>query len=636
MDDWLLLVLNELLLHISLVMESSAAVWAAGASCLLAIGCVKGRLRGTGPEGRRMCEETAPPLDMRALRGLLGACVKFGWDPLLHCQLVSIATSLLYVGAPNFDGHEVYNLDHAELARLGGIDFICTQFKRDLFAVLLEHSLEAAELGVVETPRHGFSNSFSTFSGTASPNFHDRRLSLATDDRHTLARALANAQGAEAFAAQFRLAQPGFAAGMLPLLEELLHEELTSKEISRRLLAQLLSVLESVACDMVAISPSLAPQTAATLRRGAASAWQYLQRLIQSEHPDARQDGESWLFQLLVAECNQRFARLMEAHAHTRPFASTALQESPDGDVERMPPLLLPPTDIEHTQADRLLHDLVQAGTPQAISSYLAILQRLFLHIQHSAARSLPPSPASGPAGPLRGSRKPVHAKEGCAVRCALATLDLGLTWLMLQTSDTELAAQSWMQASRMVLSAVSVPAGAGSATPVRSASLTTDFLTGRSKVPHALLGHISPELLHHLLRRAPTRRPQEVGADHGEMRAVLLLLVMGRCGEAGPTPPEALPAGAAPCGTFLAADDFYASFLTDVDARVAYYTSAFILKRITTLASQSQGEGARYREAMRQLVIRAQQANDERLLQNPFFTLNGLLPTLQVPATGV
>ena len=56
------------------------------------------------------------------------------------------------------------------------------------------------------------------------------------------------------------------------------------------------------------------------------------------------------------------------------------------------------------------------------------------------------------------------------------------------------------------------------------------------------------------------------------------------------------------------------------LDSRQCYYLSLFLLRHLSTHAPQ------RYWRGLRQLVLQAQQVDDERVLGNPFLTAGTLL----------
>ncbi len=64
----------------------------------------------------------------------------------------------------------------------------------------------------------------------------------------------------------------------------------------------------------------------------------------------------------------------------------------------------------------------------------------------------------------------------------------------------------------------------------------------------------------------------------------------------------------------------FFVDLLTEADPRVRYYAALFVLRSLVT------GQPQAYRRALRQVAARAQQANDERLLCNPYLQVKAML----------
>jgi hypothetical protein len=92
------------------------------------------------------------------------------------------------------------------------------------------------------------------------------------------------------------------------------------------------------------------------------------------------------------------------------------------------------------------------------------------------------------------------------------------------------------------------------------------------------------------------------------DTRAALLLLLIGNCATNQAAFQE------------VGGEEFFRSLLDDTDARVAYYASAFLLKRMMT------EEPDNYQRMLHNLVFKAQQSNNEKLLENPYLQMRGIL----------
>jgi hypothetical protein len=92
------------------------------------------------------------------------------------------------------------------------------------------------------------------------------------------------------------------------------------------------------------------------------------------------------------------------------------------------------------------------------------------------------------------------------------------------------------------------------------------------------------------------------------DIRAALLLLLIGKC----TADQEALKE--------VEGNEFFRGLLDDTDSRVAYYSAAFLLKRMMT------EEPDTYQRMLQSLISKAQQCNNEKLLENPYLQMRGIL----------
>ncbi|KAL3687254.1 hypothetical protein R1sor_013563 [Riccia sorocarpa] len=76
--------------------------------------------------------------------------------------------------------------------------------------------------------------------------------------------------------------------------------------------------------------------------------------------------------------------------------------------------------------------------------------------------------------------------------------------------------------------------------------------------------------------------------------------------------------------GGEVGVEELLRSLLDDMDSRVAYYTSAFLSKRMMT------EEPGKYQWMLHNLVFKAQQSNNVKLLKNPYSQMRG---KLQLPS---
>ncbi|KAL0049325.1 hypothetical protein WJX82_011369 [Trebouxia sp. C0006] len=157
--------------------------------------------------------------------------------------------------------------------------------------------------------------------------------------------------------------------------------------------------------------------------------------------------------------------------------------------------------------------------------------------------------------------------------------------------------------------------------------SLAWCFLAGLVAVPAEVLSQVPPvllvRLLHHL-NPHPTPPATAEQANTGSLgppipqgrgrqsvqdtRAALVLLLIARCNVQQTALQQA------------GGEALFAQLLRDDDARVRYHASMFVQQRL--VASKAD----QYRRALRQLTQQAQQANDEKLLRNPYLQISTML----------
>jgi hypothetical protein len=130
------------------------------------------------------------------------------------------------------------------------------------------------------------------------------------------------------------------------------------------------------------------------------------------------------------------------------------------------------------------------------------------------------------------------------------------------------------------------------------------------------------------------------VTAAHAEMRAATLRLLVAHCsgGGGGGSGGDASSEAAAGAEAVAAAaaleavggEAWLRTLLEHTDPCVAYIAALLLLTRLSHGAASPQSRTReQYHEALRALVRQAQAQSDERLLQNPYFTLQGVLHTV-------
>ncbi|MBA0814464.1 hypothetical protein Gohar_020294 [Gossypium harknessii] len=152
-------------------------------------------------------------------------------------------------------------------------------------------------------------------------------------------------------------------------------------------------------------------------------------------------------------------------------------------------------------------------------------------------------------------------------------------------------------------------------------ASMAASLLQGQAIVPMQLVARVPAALLYWPLIQLAGAATDNIalGVAVGskgrgnipgatsDIRATLLLLLIGKC----TADPKAFQD--------VGGEDFFRALLEDTDSRVAYYSSAFLLKRMMTEKPE------KYQHMLQKLVFKAQQSNNEKLLENPYLQMCGI-----------
>lgn len=109
-----------------------------------------------------------------------------------------------------------------------------------------------------------------------------------------------------------------------------------------------------------------------------------------------------------------------------------------------------------------------------------------------------------------------------------------------------------------------------------------------------------------------------QAGRPLWDARAAVLLLLMARC------------AADAAALRALGGTPFFSGLLGEPDVRVRHYAAVFVLRQLMLQ------QPLQYRRALRGVVARAQSANDEKLLANPYLQLRAMLELGRVQLEGL
>lgn len=647
-EAWIVNILYEILLLLVQTEEKEESVWASALSCLLYFVCNRGKIRRNRLQG----------LDIRVLKGLIRASRENSWAELVHCKLVSILTNMFYE-VPDEVAEPVsrkpkFLVDQLDL--VGGVPFIFIEYslansreeRKNLYSVLFDYILHQINETCIATGVNEYSD----------------------DEIQPLASLLAQANAPEAFYISVKLGVESIGE----ILRRSIAPALSRYPNSERLNALLEIVAEkfdtvissfthldkefSLMIQITKYHKFLENMEGAALQNGiglqAKHSWVTLHSLLHSERISYRQNGYIWLGDLLIAE----------------------ISEERDGNIW---------SSIKYFQ-----HKIVQAGTQDSLDTsniplsillmcgllkskynyirwgFMFVLERLlmrckFLLDEHEMQ--------------LSNSKDLVHGKKDWHLEKANAVIDIMSSALSLvfQINETDrinilkMCDLLFSQLCLRVPPATALPYGddvqhdrninltsvskksdidnhvlrqdtfhwdenkeetnrrpdyPNNYHPDHDTSSMTALLQGRAIVPMQLIARVPAALLYWPLIQLAGAATDDIalGVAVGskgrgnlpgatsDIRAILILLLIGKC--------SADPVAFQEVGQ----EQFFRELLDDTDSRVAYYSSAFLLKRMMTEKPE------KYQHMLQNLVVKAQQSNNEKLLENPYLQMRGII----------
>jgi len=579
---WIPALLGQCLLALAAQGEAGEPVWhaAAAAVMLVTAGASSARL----PAARA----ALPPA---ALRALCDAAQRFGWESRVRSALLRLAARLLYRR-----GVTPPRLSPRALRQIGGAGWLarqaagcrCAAARAALLAPLLDCAL--------------------TCPGAQAPP-------AAPLPPRLLAAALWRAGGGCAVGALAR----GGGAGAAAALADGLCAAFPHLLAPGRKLAALaphntppsaLQALEALLVGAAAVPEALAAAAAAAAAPPWLAAaggapppqpqpveWALLSGLLRSAGAGERRDGAAWLRGLL------RDWALQCALERGGITFGAARRGS-----------LLPPRD---SWLGGLLGEAAKQGRAAAAPPLLAALaEALLLALQPAAAGGEAEAGWAAALETLEDAAERIleaAPRAGGAAAAAAAALAAADLWLLPLLSATPAAAAAAAAAARV---AEGAEAAAGPPPPLPPqpparewAEPACALLAGEAAVPLPLLQASSLQLHLRLLSSLGGVTPGGGGITPrcADARAALLILLLQRCAA---REEELQTAGG---------EEMLRALASDGDARVAYAAACHLLGRLAAAAP-----GA-YRAGLRRLALRAQRADDERLLDNPFYRLQGL-----------
>uniref|UniRef100_A0A2N9IKF5 Uncharacterized protein n=1 Tax=Fagus sylvatica TaxID=28930 RepID=A0A2N9IKF5_FAGSY len=360
--------------------------------------------------------------------------------------------------------------------------------------------------------------------------------------------------------------------------------------------------------------------------------WATLHSLLHSERVSYRRNGYIWLGDLLIAEISdKRDANIWSNIKNLQQKISLAgLPDSSDASDVPLPICLL-------CGLLKSKHNFIRWG-------FLFVLERLLMRCKFLLDENKMQHPSSTDPGDVD--------KNG-RLNKANAVIDIMSNALSLVINETDrinilkMCDILFSQLCLRVPPATAMPYGddvhqndirkeadSRSSNPLyhETASMAAFLLRGNAIVPMQLVARVPAALFYWPLIQLAGAATDNIalGVAVGskgrgnlpgatsDIRATLLLLLIGKC--------TADPVAFQEVG----GEEFFRELLDDRDSRVAYYSSAFLLKRMMTAKPE------KYQHMLQNLVVRAQQSNNEKLLENPYLQMRGILQLANDLGTGL
>ncbi|XAR66308.1 hypothetical protein NMG60_11012490 [Bertholletia excelsa] len=643
-ETWILGILYEILLHLVQIQEKEESVWASALSCLLYFVCDRGKIRKDRLEG----------LDIRVVKVLIEISRRSSWAEVVRRKLICMLTNMFYqVSDRTISSTPKFLVEQLDL--IGGIEFIFLELllsnsreeRRNLYVVIFDYVLHLTN---------------ETCIATGVTEYSD-------DEIQPIATLLTLADAPEVFYISVKFGVEGIGE----LLRRSISDALSTYPNNDRLNTLLEKIIEKLDkfinsfthldkefAQMIQITKSykslkrikggvLGPAVGMKVKLS----WATLHSLIHSERLVCRQNGYVWLGDLLISEISEEgdlsiWSNIIKLQQQ---IALAGVNDySDDSDV----PLPI-----------WLMCGLLKSKNPIIKWGFLCVLERLLMRCKILLDENAQHASSNGAAGGLQDNSR---------LEKANAVIDIMSSALSLVAQINETDRINILKMCDILFSQLCLRVPSATATPLRetmcedkvlsctgsnnvnpgeylpkqenssweesvddmkricgqnddtviceTASMAALLLRGQAIVPMQLVARVPAALLYWPLIQLAGAATDNIalGVSVGskgrgnlpgatsDIRASLLLLLIGKC--------TADPAAFQDVG----GEDFFRELLDDTDSRVAYYSSTFLLKRMMT------EEPEQYQRMLQSLVFRAQQCNNEKLLENPYLQMRGIL----------
>lgn len=641
-ESWILNILYEILVLLVQIEETEESVWASALSCLLYFVCDRGRIRRSRLKG----------LDIRVMKALIEISRMSSWAEAVHSKLISILATMFYE-LPDEHGTATsctpkFLAEQVDL--IGGIDFIFLEYslaktreeRRNLYSLLLDYVLH--QIGVAN-------------SATGVPDY-------GIDEIQLLAMLLSLANAPEAFHISIKLGVQGIGELLRRSVSVALSRYSDSEQLNI-LLEKITNKFDSIISSFTHLEKEFSNMRQITksckllksiedgavgrsIGRKAKLSWATLHSLLHSDRVACRKNGYIWLGDLLIFEISEESGGdlLTNISSLKKQIALAGARD----------PSALPDIPVSIW----LMCGLLKSKNNAIRAGFLFVLEVLLMRCKFLLDENELEHLASTHKNPhgdhcLEKANSVIDIMSSCLSLVAqinetdhfniLKMCDILFSQLCLKVPPASAmtsgdAAQIGKGSCSMDLNnkvdiGECVPLQENiqrrgledvdnlySSVVCETSSMAALLLQGRAVVPLQLVARVPAVLFYWPLIQLAGAATDNIalGVSVGskgrgnlpgatsDIRAALLLLLIAKC-TADPTAFQEVDG-----------EDFFRQLLEDTDSRVAYYSSAFLLKRMMTADFEN------YQRRLQKLVFRAQQSNNEKLLENPYLQMRGIL----------
>ncbi|KAF5467269.1 hypothetical protein F2P56_017110 [Juglans regia] len=598
--------------------ENEESVWASALSCLLYFVCDRGKILKNRLNG----------LDIRVVKALLETSRKNSWAEVVHCKLICMLTNMFYdvPDEPSEANPSTPTFLIGQVDLIGGIEFVFIEYslansreeRRNLYLVLFDYVLHQTNETCIATGDNEYTH----------------------DEIQPLAVLLILADAPEAFYISVTLGVEGIGEILRRSISSMLSKYPNSERLYM-LLEVVADKLDTIVSSFTHVDKEFSHKIQITksykflesiedivprngVGMGAKLSWTNLHSLLHSERIAYRRNGYIWLGDLLIEEISEKrddgvWSNIKNLHQ------KIALAGLHDSSIASDVPLAI-----------WLLCGLLKSKHNFIRWGFLFVLERLLMRCKFLLDENEIQHPSSTEQG---------NVDKDSRLENANAVIDIMSSALSLVFQINETDRINILKMCDILFSQLCLRVPPATAMPygddvhhdnlmkeadVRSnnpldnetASMAALLLRGHAIVPMQLVARVPAALFYWPLIQLAGAATDNIalgiavgskgrgnlpGAT-SDIRATLLLLLIGKC--------TADPAAFQEVG----GEEFFRELLDDTDSRVAYYSSAFLLKQMMTEKPEE------YQHMLQSLVVRAQQSNNEKLLENPYLQMRGIL----------